>query len=206
VNSRLQLFAEEAPMPRLMMDELELLKQLESDSLKERGLAAWHLSESFSEEVGDRLVESFLTKHCGMFTWLVCRSVVTKWVVKLERALVSRDKWPLDSLKTACLIRGVKGMRLPSIERHLEQFLNSDDWTLKLAAVNYCHDKQDHVELSREVCLSFLEQQPKALDDTSELASTLGVHDYAHLVRRIRRFASDFGPCEEDDELLENPA
>jgi hypothetical protein len=186
------------------MDEVEWLKQLESSSPGERGMAALRLKDSFSDEVGDRLVHLLLSEQHKQIFWIISDSVIPKWVVKLERELAGRDEWPFDPFRTAWIVRRVRGMRLPSLERHLEQFLMSDDWTLKLAAVNYCHDKQHHVQAAREVCLLFLEQDPEApgnishfasaMGDSSQLAPAMGVHDYAHLVRRIRRFARDFGP------------
>lgn len=175
-------------------EEQILLRDFESEHSPTRGYAAYRLKNSFDEQIGDRLILFLLNERNDKAFQLACEAVIPKWIVKFERYLSSASEWPLDSSRTASLMRRIRGWRLPSIESRIPNFLESDDWILKLAAVEYCHDKMIFREKARNVCLQFSARAIGSSEDKQELTRILGMKSFRQLMAHVRNKAKDFEP------------
>ena len=174
------------------MNEDEELRKLDSEDSTIRAIAALRLKESFDERIGDRLVRMLIEERDSGSFVLVCIAVIPKWIVKFERRVAGLDAWPFDDFRTGWLLRGLKGWRLPSIESRMHQFLDAEDWTLKLSAVDYCHDKMKFGDRARDVCLQFLAEYRGSAEDKLKLVRSLRAETLRRLRAHVRRCARDF--------------
>src|SRR5580700_3422435 len=108
-------------------DDADLLAMLSNGDGRERAQAAILLKRSFSQAVGDNLIDQLFVEQNRHVFWRNCCAVIPKWIVALEHRLASEPGWPFDGARTAILIAQLEGWTLPSIERHLAQLLSSDD-------------------------------------------------------------------------------
>jgi hypothetical protein len=108
-----------------LTDELSKdLAELSSHEGTTRALAAVRLKDSFEEGIGGCLVQALINELDLAAFSLMCFAVIPKWIVKLERKLATIDVWPFDSNRTAWLMLGTQGWRLPAIERQLAEAMN----------------------------------------------------------------------------------
>jgi hypothetical protein len=174
----------------------EMLSNLKDDDPKVRAQAALLLRDAFSEEVGEHLIRALFAERRSQAFVLICHAVIPKWIVKLELRLSERGDWPFDSMRTLWLARGTRAWRLPSMEARVEAMLQTNDWALRLAAIEYCDAHQLFVLKAREVCRDLLEEQ---FDDTPQLqvmANAFSLPDPESLRAHIRELIHRFRPFE----------
>lgn len=177
-----------------MIDEMTIeraFSELEHGDNSVSARASHWLNESFEENAGDKLVTLLLDAPSDRIFFLICDAVIPKWIVKLERSLSRLSEWPLSVRRTIWLVRICHGYRLPALEKHIARFLTIDDWCLRLAAVQYCHDKQVQTDLARSVCFEFLSTKWASPSVKQELAKVLRFSNFRALSARIRLIAKE---------------
>ena len=187
----LRFMTEKTTLVTLNMDTQQLLKDLESEHVPTRGVAAFFLRDSFEDAIGDRLIRFLVEEQEWRAFKLACEAVVPKWIVKLERYLDSVEEWPLDSTRTIRLVFRLKAGKLPSLERRLPQFLLSDDWKFKLAAVEYCLDKAMHLEVARQICCQFSAKAVGSDVDRLQLVQAMNKKSFRQLSSHVKNRAKE---------------
>jgi hypothetical protein len=121
-----------------MIESADTVHQLRSDSSLLRARAFMELAHEHDPSIGDALVEALLKEADPHMFGHVIDFVLPRWISLFATKIEHVSEWNLDAERTSVILLGRHGMRIKPMETHLTKWIQSDNFALALAALNYC--------------------------------------------------------------------
>lgn len=121
-----------------MIESADTVHQLRSDSSLLRARAFMELAHEHDPAIGDSLVEALLHEADPHMFGHVIDFVLPRWVSLFASRIDREPEWTIDSERTSVILLGRHGMRIKPMETHLTKWIQSDNFALAMAALNYC--------------------------------------------------------------------